>query len=167
MKIVDVRSTIAALQRRRSLKTSYGESPDTVTVVVQVYTDEGITGIGQTVAPAPFYGDTAEAIKVNILHFKIHKYGGLLQAKRMAAIGEAAGLELSSGGYFDILAAAGAHFAASTPNVKWPSGFSDMVDTLLTEPYEPRGQVLEPPEGPGLGVELHEDKLAVYGSKWE
>lgn len=362
MKIADVRSTIASLERRRPLNTSYGESPCTTTVVVQVYTDEGITGIGQTVAPAPFYGDTAEAIKANIdkylrpavlgenpfdierlfdlmyrslrggrypitaveyalwdikgkalgvpvyqllggrcragsplhafmgrtsveetverieelveqgwtwfkskigfglkedlawyqavreavgdkvkfqldgntgytlgeaiqvltqmermgglalleqpvryldemavlatrletplqadealtdprsvyeiaekraahvLHFKMHKYGGLLQAKRMAAIGEAAGLELSSGGYFDILAAAGAHFAASTPNVKWPSGFSDMLDTLLTEPFEPRGQVLEPPEGPGLGVELDEDKLAAYGAQWE
>jgi L-alanine-DL-glutamate epimerase-like enolase superfamily enzyme len=66
MKIVDVRSTIAAVQRRRPLKTSYGESPATVTVIAQVFTDEGITGIGQTVAPAPFFGDTAEAIKVNI-----------------------------------------------------------------------------------------------------
>jgi len=362
MKIVDVRSTIADLQRRRLLNTAYGESPDTTTVVVQVYTDEGITGVGQTVAPAPFYGDTAEAIKVNIdkylrpsllgqdpfdierlfglmyrslrggrypitaleyalwdikgkalnvpvyqllggkccagaplhafmgrtsveetaerieelaaqgwswvkakigfgleedvtwyrevrekvgdevkfqldgntgytlgeavqalpqmermgglalveqpvryldemavlatrletplqadealtsprsvyeiaekraahvLHFKIHKYGGLLQAKRMAAIAEAAGLEISVAPYFDVMAAAAAHFAASTPNVKWPAGFSDMADTLLTEPYEPRGQVLEPPERPGLGVELDEDKLAAYGKKWQ
>jgi muconate cycloisomerase len=102
----------------------------------------------------------------HVLHFKIHKYGGLLQAKRMAAIGEAAGLELSSGGYFDILAAAAAHFAASTPNVKWPSGVSDMMDTLLVEPYEPRDQLLEPPERPGLGVELDVDKLAAYGAQW-
>lgn len=357
MKIVDVRSTIVSLPRRRPLVTSYGASPDTTTVVAQVYTDEGITGIGQTVASAPFFGDTAEAIKANIdkylrpalvgedpfdierlfgvmhralrgtyypitavdialwdikgkalgvpvyqllggrcqagtplhafmghmpvpetiarieelfdegwtwfkakigfgvdqditwyrqvrdgvpdevrfqldgntgytlgqavqalseiermgglglieqpvryldemrvlasrletplqadeslkglrstykiaqmgaahvLHFKISKYGGLLQAKRMAAVAEAAGLELSSGGYFDILGAAGAHFAASTPNVKWPSGFSDMADTLLAEPYEPKGHVLEPPEGPGLGVTLDEDKLRAY-----
>jgi muconate cycloisomerase len=362
MKIVDLRSTIVAIKRRRSLKTSYGESPSTITVVVQVFTDEGITGIGQTVAPSPFFGDTAEAIKVNIdkylrpvvigqdpfdierlfnmmyqslrgtrypitavefalwdikgkalnvpvyqllggkcragiplhafaermsadetaarvkalaaegwtwfktkigfgveedlawyrdlrravgdkvkfqvdgntgytlgeavqaltqmermgglalveqpvryldemavlatrletplqadealtgprsvyeiaqkraahvLHFKIFKYGGLLQAKRMAAIAEAAGLELSVGAYFDVLLAAMAHFAASTPNVKWPAGASDMVDTLLTEPLEPTGQIAEPPEGPGLGVELDEDKLAAYASEWQ
>jgi L-alanine-DL-glutamate epimerase-like enolase superfamily enzyme len=362
MKIVDVRSTIADVQRRNPLKTAYGEMPCTTTVVVQVYTDEGITGVGQTVAPAPWYGETAEAIKVNIdkylrpavlgqdpfdlerlfdlmytslrgarypitaveyalwdikgkalnvpvyqllggkccagaplhafvermsveetaarieelaaqgwtwfktkigfgleedlawyrgvreavgdkarfqldgnmgytlgeavqaltriermgglalveqpvryldemavlaarletplqadealtsprsvyeiaakgaahvLHFKIHKYGGLLQAKRMAAVGEAAGLELSVAPYFDILAAAATHFAASTPNVKWPAGASDMMDTLLAEPFVPTGQVMRPPEGPGLGVELDEDKLRAYGSKWE
>jgi L-alanine-DL-glutamate epimerase-like enolase superfamily enzyme len=361
MKIVDVRSTIAAVQRRRPLKTSYGESPATVTVIAQVFTDEGITGIGQTVAPAPFFGDTAEAIKVNIdkylrpavlgqdpfdierlfdlmyralrgtrypitavefalwdikgkalnvpvyqllggkfsagiplhafvermsveetaarieelaaqgwtwfktkigfgveedlawyralrqtvgdkarfqvdgntgytlgeavqvltqmermgglglieqpvrfldemavlaarletplqadealtsprsvyeiaekraahvLHFKIFKYGGLLQAKRMAAVAEAAGLELSVGAYFDISLAAMAHFAASTPNVKWPAGASDMMDTLLTEPLEPIGQIVAPPEGPGLGVDLDEGKLAAYGSEF-
>ncbi len=357
MKIVDVRSTIVAIKRRKPLKTAYGEMPCTTTVVVQVYTDEGITGVGQTVAPAPWYGESAEAIKVNVdkylrpavldqdpfnieglfdrmyrslrdtrypitaveyalwdikgkalqvpvyqllggrcnpgaplhafvermsieetaarvetlaaqgwtwfkskigfgmaedlawyqgvreavgdsirfqldgntgftlgeavqtltqmehlgglalieqpvryldemaalalrlttplqadeavtsprsvyeiararaahvLHFKIHKYGGLLQAKRMAAIGEAAGLELSVAPYFDILAAAAAHLAASTPNAKWPAGASDMVDTILAEPLAPEGQVMRPPERPGLGVELDQDKLKAY-----
>ncbi|MGC8836880.1 MAG: mandelate racemase/muconate lactonizing enzyme family protein [Anaerolineae bacterium] len=361
MKIVSVRSTIAAIPRRRALRTSYGESPDTVTVVAQVYTDEGITGVGQTVAPAPWYGETAEAIKAavdrylapailgedplnieglfarmdqalrgaryaitaveyalwdikgkalgvpvyqllggkcqagaplhafvergspeetaarveelaaqgwtwfktkigfgpeedvawyralqsrvgggvrfqldgntgyalgeavqalsqmervggvalfeqpvryldemaalaarletplqadelvtsprsvyeiareraaHVLHLKLHKYGGLLQAKRMAAVAEAAGLELSVAPYFDVLAAAVAHFAASTPNVRWPAGFSDMQDTLLAEPFVPAGQVAVPPERPGLGVDLDEDKLAAYGARW-
>ena len=66
MKIVQVQTTIAALKRRRSLKTVYGESPHTVTIVARVDTDEGITGWGQTVAPAPWYGESAEAIKANI-----------------------------------------------------------------------------------------------------
>jgi len=361
VRIVQVRSTIAAIPRRRALRTSYGESPDTVTVVVQVYTDERIAGVGQTVAPAPWCGETAEAIKAavdkylapavlgedpcdierlflrmdralrgaryaitaveyalwdikgkalgvpvyqllggkcragaplhafvereeaeetaervaelaaqgwtwfktkigfgpeedvawyrdlrsrvgdgvrfqldgntgytlgeavqalsqmermggvalfeqpvryldemaalaarletplqadelvtsprsvyeiareraaHVLHLKLHKYGGLLQAKRMAAVAEAAGLELSVAPYFDILAAAAAHFAASTPNVRWPAGFSDMQDTLLAEPFVPVGQVAEPPERPGLGVALDEDKLAAYGARW-
>lgn len=359
MKIVRIRSTIAALPRSRPLKTSYGESPHTVTVVVQVYTDEGITGVGQTVAPAPWYGETAEAIKAavdrylspavvgedpcnterlfarmdqalrgaryaitavelalwdikgkalgvpvylllggkcqagallhafvereaveetaarieelasqgwtwfktkigfgpeedvawygalrsrvgegvgfqldgntgytlgeavqalsqmerlggvalfeqpvrhldematlaarletplqadelvtgprsvyeiareraaHVLHFKIHKYGGLLQAKRMAAVAEAAGLEISVAPYFDVLAAAAAHFAASCPVARWPAGLSDMQDTLLTEPLLPVAQVAEPPERPGLGVELDEEKLEAYGA---
>ena len=362
MKIVEVRSIIAAVPRRRSLKTRYGESPDTVTVVVKVRTDQGITGVGQTVAPAPWYGETAEAIKANVdkylrpailgenpfaiewlfdrmhrslrgapysitaveyalwdikgkalgvpvyellggkcragaplhafveregvdetaarveeladqgwtwfktkigfgveedlawyrglrekvgdgvrfqldgntgytlgealqalsqmervggvglfeqpvryldemavlatrlatplqadelltgprtayevaagqaahvLHFKIHKYGGLLQAKRMAAVAEAAGLEISVAPYFDVLAAAATHFAASCGIAKWPAGFSDMQDTLLAEPFEPDGQVAEPPERPGLGVELDEDKLAAYSARWK
>ena len=53
MKVVQVQSTIAALKRRRSLKTVYGDSPSTVTVVVRLDTDGGITGWGQTVAPRP------------------------------------------------------------------------------------------------------------------
>ena len=35
-----------------------------------------------------------------------------------------------------------------------------MTDTLLAEPYEPQGQVLEPLEAPGLGVAIDPDKLA-------
>ena len=355
MKITGVRSSIVAVQRNRALRTAYGEMPATTTVIAQVFTDEGITGIGQTVAPAPWYGETAESIKVSIdrylapavdglnpfaiedlvarmhkalrgatyamtavefalwdikgkalgvpvyellggqcsqgaplhafveresteltaarvaeladqgwtwfktkigfgvhadldwyaglrtavpeglqfqldgntsyalgeaiqtltqiesiggvaifeqpvrhldemstlatrlktplqadelltnprsvyeiaraqgahvLHFKIHKYGGLLQAKRMAAVAEAAGLEISIAPYFDIMAAAAAHLAASTPNIRWPAGFSDMNDTFLVEPYLPNGQIMEPPSEPGLGVLLDEDKLA-------
>ena len=110
--------------------------------------------------------DIAQTRAAHVLHFKIEKFGGLLRAKRMAAVGEAAGLEISVAPYFDVMAAAAAHFAASTPNVKWPAGFSEMGDTLLTVPYEPLGQILDPPEGPGLGVEVDEDKLAAYGAKW-
>ncbi len=354
MKITEIRSYVVAIQRTRSLKTSYGVAPDTVNVVVTVETDDGVTGVGQTVAPAPFYGETSEAIKAGIdhylkpallgrdpfaiearvrdmhealrggsyaitavdfalwdikgkalgvpvyellggrcragavlhafverrsaeetaarveelaaegwrwfktkigfgvdedlawyravreavaedlrfqldgntgyalgpavqalssmeelggvglfeqpvrylgematlatrlrtplqadealtgprsvyeiaqagaaqvLHFKIHKYGGLLQAKRMAAVAEAAGLEISVAPYFDVEAAAAAHLAATVPVASWPAGFSDMTDTLLTEPYLPAGQVLEPPTGPGLGVEIDLEKL--------
>ena len=100
----------------------------------------------------------------HVLHFKIHRYGGLLPSKRMAAIAEAAGLEISVAPYFDIIAAAAAHFAAATPIAKWPAGFSDMTDTILAEPYEPEGVILKPPEGPGLGVEIDEDKLSHYAA---
>lgn len=357
MKIREIQTTIVPITRRRSLKTAYGEMPDTTTVVARIMTDEGITGIGQTVAPAPWYGETAEAIKMaidrylaptlvdqdpfaiermhrrmheallgatyattaldialwdikgkalnvpvyellggackegavlhafvermtlaetaarieelyaqgwrwfktkigfgpredaawykairdavpddvqfqvdgntgytlaeavqvltvmerqdglalieqpvryldemaeltkrlrtpiqadeavtgprsvyeiatskaaHVLHFKLQKYGGLLPAKRMAAIAEAAGLELSVAPYFDILAAAAAHFAVSTPGARWPAGFSDMEDTLLQETYAPKGQILAPPEGPGLGIDINLDRLVFY-----
>ena len=126
-------------------------------LITPLQADEALSG------PRSVY-EIAEQRAAHVLHFKIHKYGGLLQAKRMAAVAEAAGLELSVAPYFDILAAAATHFAASTSLVKWPAGASDMQDTLLAEPYEPQGQVMEPPEGPGLGIELDEDKLAAYGS---
>ncbi len=101
----------------------------------------------------------------HVLHFKIHRYGGLLPSARMAAIAEAAGLEISVAPYFDIIAAAAANLAAATPVAKWPAGFSDMTDTILAEPYEPEGQILPPPPGPGLGVEIDEDKLAFYAAQ--
>ena len=359
MKITGINATIVNIPRQRALKTAYGVSPTTNTVVVQMQTDEGITGIGQTVAPAPWGGDTVEAIKLQIerylaptllgedpfnierlhqrmfqalrgannaitaldfalwdikgialnvpvyqilggtcmpgavlhafveredppmmaarieelaaegwtwfktkigfgveedvtwygqlrelvddeirfqldgntgytlgealpaltgleamggialfeqpvryldemavlasrintplqadeatsgprsvyeiareraahvLHFKIHRYGGLLPAARMAAIAEATGLEISVAPYFDIIAAAAAHFAAATPIAKWPAGFSDMTDSILADAYQPDGQILKPPPGPGLGVSIDEDKLAHYAA---
>ncbi len=101
----------------------------------------------------------------HVLHFKIHRYGGLLPSARMAAIAEAAGLEISVAPYFDVIAAAAANLAAATPVAKWPAGFSDMTDTILAEPYEPDGQILPPPPRPGLGVEIDEDKLAFYAAQ--
>ena len=74
-------------------------------------------------------------------------------------------MEISVAPYFDIIAAAAAHLAAATPIAKWPAGFSDMTDTILAEPYEPEGQILPPPPGPGLGVEIDEDKLAYYAAQ--
>ena len=125
-----------------------------------IQADEAVT------SPRSVY-EIAKSHAAHVLHFKIEKFGGLLQAKRMAAIGEASGLELSVAPYFDIMAAAAAHFAVSTPNVKWPAGFSDMGDTLLSHPYLPDGQVLTPPDKPGLGVDIDEDKLKFYASKWD
>ena len=100
-----------------------------------------------------------------VLHFKLHRYGGLLPAARMAAVAEAAGLEISVAPYFDIMAAAAANFAAATPVAKWPAGFSDMTDSILAEPYQPLGEILAPPPGPGLGVAIDADKLAYYAAR--
>ena len=101
----------------------------------------------------------------HVLHFKIHRYGGLLPAAKMAAVAEAAGLEISIAPYFDIIAAGAAQLATATPVAKWPAGFSDMTDTILAEAYEPEGAILKAPPGPGLGIEVDEDKLAHYAAK--
>lgn len=66
MKIVGVRLTIACVVRQKSLKMAYGEMPKTTTFVVQVDTNEATGGIGQMVAPAPWYGESAEAITSDI-----------------------------------------------------------------------------------------------------
>ncbi len=109
--------------------------------------------------------EIARAGAAHALHFKLHRYGGLLPAARMAAVAEAAGLEISVAPYFDIIAAAAAHFAAATPIAKWPAGFSDMTDSILAESYAPDGDMLKPLPGAGLGVAIDEDKLAYYASR--
>lgn len=108
--------------------------------------------------------EIAERRAAHVLHYKLHRYGGLLPAQRMSAVAEAAGLEISIAPYFDIIAAAAAHLAVATPIAKWPAGFSDMTDSILAERYEPDGQILKPPPGNGLGVAIDEDKLAYYAA---
>ena len=108
--------------------------------------------------------DIAVARAAHVLHFKLHKYGGLLPAQRMIAIAEAAGMHISIAPYFDIIAAAAAHLAAATPIATYPAGFSDMTDSILAEAYLPSGQILQPPPGPGLGVAIDADKLAYYAA---
>ncbi len=119
--------------------------------------DEALT------SPRSVY-EIAKAGAAHVLHFKLQKYGGLSQAQRMAAVAEATGLEISVAPYFDVMAAAAAHFAAATPIARWPAGFSDMEDTILEEPFQPGGQVLTPPDEFGLGVRIDADKLAYFES---
>jgi L-alanine-DL-glutamate epimerase-like enolase superfamily enzyme len=66
MKIIRVTPTIISIPRSDTLTTSYGSRSDALTVLVEIETDEGITGFGQTAVDAPFYGEPAEAIVVNI-----------------------------------------------------------------------------------------------------
>ncbi|MBC8075493.1 MAG: mandelate racemase/muconate lactonizing enzyme family protein [Chloroflexales bacterium] len=66
MKITRVTPTIISIPRADTLTTSYGSRSDALTVIVEIETDAGITGIGQTAVDAPFYGEPAEAIVVNI-----------------------------------------------------------------------------------------------------
>lgn len=67
MKITRVKPTIISIPRADTLTTSYGSKSDALTVLVEVETDEGLIGIGQTAVDAPFYGEPAEGIVTNIL----------------------------------------------------------------------------------------------------
>ena len=66
MKITGVRATIVNVPRNVTLTTSYGSRDDATTVVVELETDEGIVGVGQTAVDAPFYGEPAAGIKANV-----------------------------------------------------------------------------------------------------
>jgi muconate cycloisomerase len=93
---------------------------------------------------------------------KIAKHGGLLNVQKIATIFEAAGMVISMGVYYDVIAAAAAHLAAALPAVTWPSPFTNLTGTILTRPLVPDGLLLRVPEGPGLGVEIDPDMLAKF-----
>ena len=93
---------------------------------------------------------------------KITKHGGILNVQKIAAIFESAGLTLSMAVYFDLMAAAAAHLSAALPCVRWPSPATVLKDTILTEPLEVEGLILEAPDKPGFGVEFDQEKIEKY-----
>ncbi len=66
MKITDVRVTVVSIPRSATLTTSYGSTGMAITVVVELLTDVGVTGFGQTAVAPRSYGETAEGMAVNI-----------------------------------------------------------------------------------------------------
>jgi L-Ala-D/L-Glu epimerase len=66
VKIVGVTTTVVALPRSETLTTSYGSGDLATTVLVELHTDSGHVGIGQTAVAPRSYGETAEGILANI-----------------------------------------------------------------------------------------------------
>jgi len=89
--------------------------------------------------------------------------GGLLPARKCAAIADAADLHASLGGgpHLGIGTAAMLHLAASTPAFTGSneSAYHQLQDDLLTEPLEIVDAMIAVPQNPGLGVEVDRTKL--------
>jgi L-Ala-D/L-Glu epimerase len=108
----------------------------------------------------------------DVLNVKIGKAGGLLQAKKTAALAEAAGLRCVIGTAFGtgLEIAAKLHLAAATPSIVDAVEFTEigLHDALLAEPHASslalplRDHGLPVPSGPGLGVELDVVKLRTH-----
>jgi L-alanine-DL-glutamate epimerase-like enolase superfamily enzyme len=96
---------------------------------------------------------------------KLIKTGGLLGARRLAAIVETANLGLHLAGMpgeTSICAAATVHLAVALPTLSWDSGIyphSAQFD-VVGERLSPVKGAYVPPKGPGLGVKLDEKALA-------
>ena len=105
----------------------------------------------------------------SIIDVKLAKIGGIYNARKVAAIADAAGLPLYAGGQVasSIGAATAAHFYAATRNViggdfhLGPDGW--LVADIVKKPLQVTGgYAVVPRDGPGIGVELDENKL----EKW-
>jgi L-alanine-DL-glutamate epimerase-like enolase superfamily enzyme len=127
---------------------------------VPLMADEGVMTLGDAYA-------LARADAVDVFCVKLYKMGGLRAAKKIAAVAEAAGIQLNVGGLAvlsQLEAAAGAHFYASSPgrHVMPAAEFIFGLGALGPDPLVPEtdftikdGHVI-PPGRPGLGIAVDE-----------
>ena len=106
----------------------------------------------------------------DVFSLKIGKSGGYLATQRIAAVAQAAGIPCHGGTGIEssLGTLAGAHLLATLPAVTWGSelfGPLLMTDGLLAEPLDYRDGAVHLPDGPGLGIELDEDRVARYARR--
>ena len=130
---------------------------------VPVMADEGLFTLQDAYA-------LAEARAVDALCIKLYKVGGITAAKKIAAVAEAANIQLNCGGLAvqsQLEAAAGAHFYASTPPARM-MGAAEFVFGLNATVQDPlcpesdfvvRDGYVDVPRGPGLGITIDESAL--------
>lgn len=102
-----------------------------------------------------------------IFAVKIAQSGGLLPAQRVGAIADAAGIGLYGGTMLEasVGTAASAHLFATFPRLDWGSelfGPLLLTEELLEQPLLYRDFELHVPQGPGLGINLDEEKVSHF-----
>ncbi|MCM2493886.1 muconate/chloromuconate family cycloisomerase [Burkholderia glumae] len=100
----------------------------------------------------------------DVFAIKIEQSGGLFAAQRVAAVADAAGIELYGGTMLEgaVSTIASAQLFASFSNLQWGTelfGPLLITEEILTTPLDYRDFELTVPAGPGLGIELDEAKL--------
>ena len=102
-----------------------------------------------------------------IFALKLMKSGGIDNSRKIAAIGEAAGLNCYGGSFLEssIGAAANIHLGASLSTLKhgceW-LGPEWLADEVVQTPVTYRDNHICIPDGPGLGIALDTDKVKHY-----
>jgi L-alanine-DL-glutamate epimerase-like enolase superfamily enzyme len=170
-----VPSTISALRGMQEFDVGYLEQPIGRRNLV------GLAEIRAQAAGVPLMADeslftTEDAIAlverraVDVFCIKLYKVGGLTPARKISAIGRAAGIPINCGGLATTStfeAAAAAHFCATIP-VRETFGAAEFVfglgplgrDPLAAEEvFSIKDGAVKVPTGPGLGVVLDEEAL--------
>lgn len=123
----------------------------------------------------------AEEKAADAISIYVAKAGGLLKARKVATLAEAYGLPADVNGSLEsgVGNAASVHLAVAAPAISLPavipisapaSSESSRTagryyaDDVVTRPFVYEEGLLLPPEGPGLGIELDEEKLAAYAT---
>lgn len=104
----------------------------------------------------------------DVLCLQLVRNMGFYWTKKLVALAEAAGMPctLGSSHPLGIGAAAMAHLVASTSAICEPIGYGSplerLTDDVLAEPLDFHDGVVTVPPGPGLGVNLDEEKMKKY-----
>ena len=125
---------------------------------IPIMADEAIRG------PQDGY-DLARQAAADVFAVKITQNGGLNGAAQLAAIAEAAGIALYGGTMLEggIGTAAAAQLFSALPAMEFGTelfGPLLLTEEVLREPLRYADYQLQLPTGPGLGVELDEDRVA-------
>lgn len=127
---------------------------------VALMADESLNGPASAFAIAACAGADVFAIK-------IEQSGGLYGAQRVAAIAEAAGIELYGGTMLEAAVGtiASAQVFATFTSLHWGTelfGPLLLTEEILTEPLDYSEFELTVPEGPGLGIALDMDRVRFF-----
>jgi L-alanine-DL-glutamate epimerase-like enolase superfamily enzyme len=100
-----------------------------------------------------------------------HQEGGLIPMKKVLSLCEVAGLPFVNHAYNATTMTLMAHLhvmATSTSTILAVQGHPDfLADDYVTAPLDYSGGTIELNDGPGLGLEIDPDKLALYRAKFE
>jgi len=100
---------------------------------------------------------------VDVLLCDPYFWGGITQAKKVAAICETfnIGLAIHSDRELGIGTAANLHLVATTPQLShaYDTHYHDQLDDVITRPHTWADGVMRVPTGPGLGVALDREQL--------
>ena len=109
---------------------------------------------------------------ISVLLLDHHYWGGLVRSSHIAALCDTFGLELSmhSNSHLGISLAAMTHLAAATPNLTHAcdthTPWQDGQDVVVPGSLRFAGGAVPVPSGPGLGVELDREALAVMHEQY-
>lgn len=127
---------------------------------VPIMADESVTTLNDAM-------EVAKRRAAQIFSIYVSSPGGILNSKKIATIGAAAGIAGYVGGALESVvgSAAGLHFAASTPSVSYGcemSGQYLLQEDIGVEPLGFEDGALQVPDRPGLGVAIDPQKVRRY-----
>ena len=105
---------------------------------------------------------------VDLISIKVMKNGGMLRARDVSGIAQAAGIACYGGDMAEsgIGHSAGTHLIAATPNISLGCEFYQatyyLQEDLLATPFPVKNGKVHVPSSPGLGIEVDEGRVEKY-----